>query len=135
MAQEIPTETHSQPLVVSQTSQQLELDAFFSSKYTYWDARVWALFWNEPVQDSKATIGSKLLHSGPAATQSIDGTLGQARSQALGRARQLTLFGETYTYQDAEALARFWNEPSPAEAKLRVERKLIMGDQVEWSLE
>lgn len=129
MAQEIPTETHSQPLVVSQTSQQLELDAFFSSKYTYWDARVWALFWNEPVQDSKATIGSKLLHSGPAATQSIDGTLGQARSQALGRARQLTLFGETYTYQDAEALARFWNEPSPAEAKLRVERKLIMGDQ------
>ena len=37
----------------------------------------------------------------------------------------------TYTYDDAVVLAKLWGEPSPWEAKVRIERNLIMGnDQV-----
>lgn len=41
---------------------------------------------------------------------------------------QLEHFSEGgYSYEDAEALAKFWGDASPYESKLRTEQNIIMG--------
>jgi hypothetical protein len=114
---------------VSQSAQQ-EWEAFHSSKYTYWDAKVLALFWNADVADTKQTIGRKLLWGGTNVTD-LEVTMADARAKALVEAGELRLFSESFAYEDAAALAQFWGEPGPYEAKLRIERKLVFGqDQI-----
>lgn len=42
-------------------TQDKELQAFYNSKYDYWDARVLADYWGQSVEDAKARIGRKIL--------------------------------------------------------------------------
>jgi hypothetical protein len=110
---------------VSQSAQQ-EWDAFHGSKFTYWDAKVLAFFWNQDVAEAKQVIGRKLLWGGSNVTD-LEVALADARANALDQVDELRLYGDSFVYEDAVALAEFWGEPDAYEAKLRIERKLILG--------
>jgi len=117
-----------EPITVCQVSRSQEMDAFFNSKYGLRDAEILAKFWNQGVDDSKAQIGRKLLFGGSNVT-ALDQDLANGRNLALRSVQNLTFFTESYRFQDAEALAKFWGEQSTLDAKLRMERKIILGDE------
>ncbi|MCP6760134.1 MAG: hypothetical protein NHB32_15585 [Fischerella sp. CENA71] len=112
-----------------------ELQAFFNSKYNYWDASVLADFWGQSVDDAKARIGRKILW-GKKDVAILEQFLLDARMKALESAQtapnpsSYKLFRESEfrAYKDVEALAKFWGDPSPMDTKLRIERNLIMGN-------
>jgi len=114
--------------MICQAGTQQELEAFANSKYSFRDAEILASFWNQGLDDSKARIGRKILF-GSASVDLLDQELRAGRSQALASVNQLRFFRESYSFRDAETLARFWGEPGPFEAKLRMERKIITGDE------
>jgi hypothetical protein len=122
---------HNSSLLLSQTQEQ-ELDAFFSSgKYTYCDAKILADYWGQSTLDAKARIGRKLL-SGEGGLSVLEDSVTGARDLAVSRLQsqqELCFFEEKgYTYDDAVALARFWGNSTPWEAKLQVEKYLILGE-------
>jgi hypothetical protein len=136
-AQEPNTTTDSTSLVASGTKEakEKELQAFFNSKYNYWDARILADYWGQSLVDAKARIGRKVLW-GSTNVAILEQFLVDARVSALqsvGSASDPSsyrLYGESrYTYEDAQALARFWGDPSPTDTKLRIVRNLILGNQ------
>jgi hypothetical protein len=110
-----------------------EWQAFFHSKYSYWDARILANYWGQSLQDAKARMGRKIIW-GKKDVAILEQFLVDARIQALqsvGPApdpSSYKLYRESYTYDDAQALAKFWGDPSPMDAKLRIERNLILGN-------
>lgn len=114
--------------MVGQAGAQRELEAFAHSKYTFRDAEILASFWKEGLDESKAHIGRKVLFGG-ASVDAVDQDLRAGRAQALASVNQLRFFNESYTMRDAEALARFWGERGPFDAKLRLERKVILGEE------
>ncbi|WP_199312349.1 hypothetical protein [Phormidium tenue] len=122
---------------ISQNYAQAELDTFFSSGYTYWDAAQLASYWGQDVDEAKARMGRKILW-GPADVALLEQFLLDARLESLQSVSDLRFYGETsYTYDDAAALAEFWGDATPYDAKLRIERNLIMGnaDEVDYALE
>ncbi|MEW5858153.1 MAG: hypothetical protein AB1861_12350 [Cyanobacteriota bacterium] len=115
-------------------AQNQELQAYQTSKYDYWDARVLADYWGQSVGEAKARMGRKILW-GSKDVAILEQFLVDARVNALQSvesAPELSsykLFRESkLTYEDAEALAKFWGDPSPIDAKLRIERNLILGN-------
>ncbi|WP_414578794.1 hypothetical protein [Anabaena sp. CCY 9402-a] len=137
----ISTQSHSQLLNHSTKSaaknvKDDELQAFFNSKYDYWDARVLADFWGENVADAKARMGRKILW-GPENVSILEQFLVDARVEALryvkparsGDSSPYKFYRDsTYNYNDAATLAKFWGDRSPIDAKLRIERNLILGN-------
>lgn len=122
---------------ISQNYAQTELDTFFSSGYTYWDAAQLASYWGQDVDEAKARMGRKILW-GPADVALLEQFLLDARLESLQSVNDLRFYSETsYTYDDAAALAEFWGDATPYDAKLRIERNLIMGnaDEVDYALE
>lgn len=116
-------------LLAEESSRSEQIRAFGFSKYSYWDARVLAKFWNTDVLEAKATMGYKILE-GPLTKAMLDQHLVDARIKALANVEQLSLYSESdYGYEDAAALAKFWYDQSPYESKLRIERNLIMGNE------
>ncbi|MGB7413761.1 MAG: hypothetical protein WA902_06105 [Thermosynechococcaceae cyanobacterium] len=112
-----------------QSQKQREWDAFFSSQYSYWDARILSKFWSQDLGEAKARIGRKLLW-GPSDQAILDQYLVDARIQALSSVEPLALYAESsYDYDDAKALATFWGDSTPYDAKLRIERNLILGNE------
>ena len=111
-----------------------EWDAFFNSrKYDYWDARVLANYWGQSIGEAKARIGRKILW-GKSDVAILEQFLVDARIQALqktqGSSPSLELYGESkYKYDDAAKLAKLWGDSSPYEAKIRIEKNLIFGQQ------
>ncbi len=114
---------------LSQADAEAELEAFFSSDYTYWDAAQLASYWGQSLDDTKARIGRKI-GWGPADVAVLEQFLLDARIESLqSLGNELRFFYETsYSYSDAAALAEFWGELSPYDAKLRIERNIIMGN-------
>ena len=122
---------------LSQDYSQSELDAFFDSEYSYWDAAQLANYWGQALDEAKARMGRKILW-GPADVAILEQFLLDARIESLAYIDELRFYSETsYTYDDAAALANFWGDASPYDAKLRIERNLIMGnaDAVETALQ
>lgn len=116
-------------LLSQRNNQQSELNAFFSSKYNYCDAELLSDFWGQSLTESKARIGRKVLW-GNGGVPYLEQYLVDARIQAIQQDSQLCTFHEAgYTYEDAVALAGFWGDPSPWEAKQRIERNLLLGKQ------
>jgi len=108
-----------------------ELKAFFNSKYDYWDARVLADYWGQSVSEAKARMGRKILW-GKSDVAILEQFLIDARIQALQKVQvsnpPLQLYSDSkYNYNDAEKLAKLWGERSPWEAKIRIEKNLILG--------
>ncbi|NJM72337.1 MAG: hypothetical protein HC862_20400 [Scytonema sp. RU_4_4] len=121
-------------LLATKASLDKELQAFFNSKYDYWDARVLADYWGQSVQDAKARMGRKILW-GRTDIAILEQFLVDARVKALQSVKRAQnpssykFFREsTYTYDDANALAKFWGDRSVMDAKLRIERNLILGN-------
>ena len=116
------------------SSKERELNAFFRSDYNYWDARVLADYWEQSVEETKATMGRKILW-GPENVAILEQLLVDARIQALesvgpaSRRSSYKFYRESqYNYEDAKDLAKFWGDRTPTEAKLRIERNLILGN-------
>lgn len=108
-----------------------EWKAFFSSKYDYWDARVLSDYWGQSIGEAKARIGRKILW-GKSDVAILEQFLVDARFKALqkmqGSSPSLELYGESkYKYNDAQKLAKLWGDSSPWEAKIRIEKNLILG--------
>ncbi len=107
-----------------------ELQAFFTSQYDYWDAKVLANYWGQSVEDAKARIGRKILW-GKKDVAILEQFLLDARVKALQSVAvgPNSLYSESkYKYDDAALLAKFWGDTSPWDAKLRIERNLILGN-------
>ncbi|MBP9093139.1 hypothetical protein KBI23_19090 [bacterium] len=130
----VDSQTTGQLLAQAQnTSQdQKNWDAYSRSKYSYTDASVLAKFWKQNIGEAKSRIGSKLL-AGPMGEDTLAQYMVDARIAALGAVNSnqgLTYWQDSsHTYDDAVALAKLWGEPSPWEAKVRVERNLILGNE------
>lgn len=107
-----------------------EQQAFFASQYTYWDAFVLSKFWNQNLGDTKARMGRKILW-GPADKATLDQYLLDGRIKALNSVNSsLNLYPQSsYSYKDAQALANFWGDATPYDAKVRIEKNLIMGNE------
>jgi hypothetical protein len=117
-------------VLLAQSSEDEALDTFFNSQYDYFDASILAGFFGSSLQDAKVVIGSKIL-LGPTGKSLLTQRLTDARISALNSVEDLRYWVDAgYTYEDAEALAAFWGDSSPYEAKLRIERNLIL-DQKE----
>lgn len=116
-------------LLSQRNNQQAELNAFFRSKYNYCDAQLLSEFWGQSLTESKARIGRKVLW-GNGGIPYLEQYLVDARTQAIQQDSQICTFYEAgYDYDDAVALAEFWGDPSPWEAKQRIERNLLLGKQ------
>ena len=114
-------------------TQNRELNAFFNSKYDYWDARVLGDYWGQSVVEAKARIGRKIIW-GQSDVSILEQFLVDARIKALNKVQRsnpnLELYSVSkYQYEDAEKLAKLWGESSPWEAKIRIEKNLILGQQ------
>ncbi len=116
---------------IAQNRQNREINAFVNSKYDYWDAKVLSSYWKQSVFESKTRIGRKVLW-GEANIAILEQYLVDARIAALTGTVQnpIDFFSQSgYTYNDAKKLAKFWGDPSPYDAKLRIGRNLILGQQ------
>ncbi len=122
--------------LIARRNRKKEINAFFRSDYDYWDARVLADYWGQSIDDSKARIGRKIM-AGGRAVAILEQFLVDARVQALvsvssslNRNRNPHKFytESKYDYDDAVDLAKFWGDRTPLDAKLRIERNLIMGN-------
>ena len=120
--------------LIARRDRKKEINAFFRSGYDYWDARVLADYWGQSIDQSKARIGRKIM-AGGRAVAILEQFLVDARVQALGSTRSslnrnpYRFYSESkYNYQDASDLAKFWGDRTPLDAKLRIERNLIMGN-------
>ena len=110
-----------------------ELTAFSNSKYDYWDARVLGNYWGKSAYEAKAIIGRKILW-GKSDVAILEQFLVDARLKALQKldsnTNNLPLYIDSkYRYNDAQKLANLWGEKSPWDAKIRIERNLILGQQ------
>lgn len=112
------------------------LEAYGRSKYSFMDAALLAKFWNEDIGAAKTRIGSKLMPDPTAPDMvgvGLDQDLVDARLKALAAMNPqqgLTYWQDSnHTYDDAVALAKLWGEKSPWDAKIRVEKNLILGNE------
>jgi hypothetical protein len=104
--------------------EQQQWEAYTNSKYTYFDAELLAEYWGKPTTwDAKLKIG-RLIKAGDEAAV--------ARALRGARVEQQQLeaaYGNSkYTYSDAELLAEYWGKPTPWDAKLKIGRLLMSGN-------
>ena len=93
------------------------MNAFFNSKYDYWDARVLGDYWGQSVVEAKARIGRKIIW-GKSDVSILEQFLVDARIKALNKVQRsnpnLEMYSVSkYQYEDAEKLAKLWGESSP----------------------
>ncbi|MCJ8278635.1 MAG: hypothetical protein MJK14_01465 [Rivularia sp. ALOHA_DT_140] len=130
------TLNHQQNNFITASAKQVqnrELNAFSNSKYNYWDARVLGDYWGKSAFEAKAIIGRKILW-GKSDVAILEQFLVDARLKALqkfqGSNPSLALYEDSkYQYNDAQKLAQMWGEKSPWDAKIRIEKNLILGQQ------
>lgn len=105
---------------------QADTNAFFSSRYTYCDAKVLANLWQTSLSESKERIGQKVRSKNEnLLTPSLD----KARRAVVNDAnKRCTLAEAGFSYADAEKLGKIWKTPT-SDAKVRAERKITMGDE------
>ena len=121
--------------LIARGNRDKEINAFARSDYDYWDARVLSDYWGQSVGEAKARIGRKILW-GAKDVAILEQFLVDARVQALRTVGSSSVnrnpyrfYTESkYNYDDAVDLAKFWGDRSPLDAKLRIERNLIMGN-------
>ncbi len=128
----LPIADETASVLLAQTEIE-ELDAFFSyGEYTYCDAKMLGNYWGLSLIEAKALIGRKVLW-GDTGIALLKQYFVDAQVKALSEYdNNICYFTENgYTYDDAVALADFWGERNPWEAKLRIQRNFILGnDQI-----
>ncbi|MCA9661613.1 MAG: hypothetical protein KC486_24955, partial [Myxococcales bacterium] len=98
---------------------------FFDSGLVYCDAAVLARHWGGTPEEAKTKVGT-LISAGD--TRALDQALAAARTAVSDPAAVCPFHESEYSIADAEALAALWGVDL-AEAKARVERKLVWGDR------
>jgi hypothetical protein len=99
-----------------------DLASFFTSGYTYCDAKVLAAHWKSSLDDAKATVGVKV---GRGITDYVKDELRLARAEAQKDPSRGCRFDETgLRYGDAQKLAKLW-KTSVDKAKALVEQKIL----------
>jgi hypothetical protein len=107
-------------------SNQTALNAFWEGQYSYCDAKLLAAYWGQSVYEAKARAGEKLLLG---ARRVVEDYLSRARTQAQETgAATCTFYEEGYSYDDATLLAQYWGKPTPWDAKLKMNRLLMSGN-------
>ncbi|MGB0845185.1 MAG: hypothetical protein ACPGSM_00590 [Thiolinea sp.] len=103
--------------------------AFYDNpNYTYCDIKILAAYWKQSRFDSKIRAGEKLLRN---EQYVVEDYLGSARAYAREhnvRCDFTDADNPAYTYQDAEALAKFWGRATPYDAKLKIGSMLENGE-------
>ena len=97
-----------------------ELETFFSSAYTYCDAKLVAGLWSISIEQAKVEIGQKIING---YGENVPGLLAAAReSNACG-------WEDTgHSYEDAVTLAGIWGLKDPYDAKLKVAQYYTNGE-------
>ena len=93
-------------------SQQRALNAFFSSGYTYCDAKLVGALWDMNPGQGKVEIGLKFLNR---ISENVDGVLAQSR--AVGHRCDWEDLG--LSYEDAQRMASVWGLNTPYQAKMK----------------
>lgn len=116
---------------VARFSEDQMWDAFFTSGYNYWDAKILADFWGSSVSDAKTAIGNKMLQGGQTKAL-LRLVMTDARVKALPRANELNYYFDAgYDYDDAVKLSKFWGGDDIYQTKIRIERNIIMGNMAD----
>ncbi len=120
-----------------------ERNAFFESdEYTYYDAVVLAAYWGQPLSDTKARIGRKLMWgdgdllilADSLQTAEAESEAGEQTQSVTVSAQQDAFFAsETYDYWDAAVLATYW-EQDLGESKARIGRLLLSGTKEDMNI-
>ena len=126
-------------LASNEVTEQQQSEAFWNSKYTYDDAALLAEYWGKPDPwYAKLKIGRLLVSGEDAAIQKAlqqagnNPAIQQTRQQQQARAEQQqleALSNSKYTYDDAEFLAEYWGKSDISDAKLKIGRLLVSGDE------
>jgi len=106
-------------------------EAFWNSKYTIDDAELLAESWGKPtLWDAKLKIGSLLMSGDDAAIQkALQQAANQANPEQQDEQQQSEAFWNSkYTYNDAQLLAEWWGMSAPWDAKLKIGRLLMNGN-------
>ena len=115
-----------------------ELNAFFDSEYTYYDAFTLSQYWEQSISESKARIGRKLMwgnndllilaDSLQVASAELNATEQNLEPGAMRHEQDAFFDSEEYDYWDAAVLADYWNR-GLGETKARIGRLLLSGTQ------
>jgi ribosomal protein L16/L10AE len=132
--------SNSSFLLASNDVTEQQSEAFWNSKYTYDDAELLAEYWGKPEPwYAKLKIGRLLINGDDAAIQkalqqarnnpAIQQVLQQRQQQAPAEQQQWDAYSNSkYSYDDAEFLAEYWGKPNISDAKLKIGRLLVSGD-------
>lgn len=105
------------------------VQAFYASEnYTYCDAKLLSAYWGTSPWDAKVRAGNKASVNAYAV---IEDYLRSARAYALEHNVRCTWSdgnNPDYSYEDAQALAKYWGKATPWDAKLKIGRMLQDGD-------
>ena len=88
--------------------------------YTYCDAKILSNYWRQTPWDSKIRAGDKIARG---ENYVVKDYLASARKYALEHNVRCTFEDANnpdYTYDDASRLARYWGNPSPLDAKIKI---------------
>lgn len=111
------------------TQDDLRFDAFYNN-FTYDDAVLLAEFWGKPSPwEAKLKIGSMVLNGDEILVRQALNSLKSSSGLTREHERQFQAYLEKYNYNDAQLLGEFWGQPSPWEAKLKIGRLLLSGNE------
>jgi hypothetical protein len=100
-----------------------ELEAFFSSKYRYCDAKLLAGMWKSSIEDAKTTIGAKVMARSGAVVEKL---LADARKQPSPA--RCSFYDAGFSYEDIEKLAKVWKK-SISDSKAFANDKIFWGNE------
>lgn len=117
-------------------SPQAALDKYFLEGYNHCDAEVLAAFWGEATPyDAKVRLGTKMLRWGSAdADAHLPAARGKAENMPLGE-MPCWYADYGYSFEDAEVMAVYWEWDDVSDAKLKMTRMLIKGNDAELRAE
>ena len=98
-------------------------ELFYSKGFSYCDAELLSVVWQEDAWDAKVRAGNKL-NRGDVVT--VEESLAEARETQIDRERVCNFYNSEFTYDDAELLANAWGM-SVGETKAYIEDKLFLG--------
>ncbi|MCB1178945.1 MAG: hypothetical protein KDK36_15275 [Leptospiraceae bacterium] len=104
--------------------QESQINAFSSSKYNYDDAEQLSYFWGlSSPWDAKLKIGSLILSKNETVIE-------RALTEKKDHDRQFETYSNSkFSYDDAVLLAEFWGLSDPWDAKLKIGKNIINGNE------
>lgn len=128
-------------IIVARTySRQEKYNSYAATGYDYWDAKLIGMYFQQSPYESKLWIGNKFLFMPYFdAINTVNEALGSARNQYFMTTRfnnpsTFKLYNDSFAYNDAVLLARFWNNRRRVtpyqimQSKYRIDQSLARGN-------